>query len=144
MDKKNNPVSGYRIPFDLCYMGRIVKHTKEDHLRLFVRTKGRFTTVPVHEGIIIEGTVEKLKGKMIHYSYRDIAHHLQKINVYTSQAAEKNVQDKKRFSKCWVAFKFPVSFIVFYFSDWDSSMVIPDSCGLSLPLCTVPLRLQKR
>ena len=115
LQKENNPVDGYRIPRSFFYMGRIMRHSKEDHLRLFNRKKGRFTLVPVHEEIVVEGTVGKLMGKIIHYSYRDISHHLEKINVYTSQAAMKNMQEQKRFSRCWVAFKFPVSFFIFYF-----------------------------
>jgi len=112
---ENNPLAGYRIPRSFFYMGRILKHSKEVHLRFFNREKGHFTNVPVHEEIIVEGIIGKLKGKIIHYSYRDISHHVQKINVYTSQAALKYVQEKKRFSKCWVLLKFPVSFFVFYF-----------------------------
>jgi glycosyltransferase involved in cell wall biosynthesis len=114
LDPGNNPAEGYFIPFAFFYMGRILKHTKADHLRLFDRTKGHFTTVPVHEGIVVEGKTGKLKEKIIHFSYRDISHHLQKINIYTSQAATKNAMEHKHFSKCWVAFKFPVSFFSFY------------------------------
>jgi glycosyltransferase involved in cell wall biosynthesis len=115
MNIENNPVAGYRIPRSFFYMGRILKHTKEDHLRLFNRKKGHFTLVPVHEEIIAEGTILKLKEKLIHYSYRDISHHLQKIDSYTSHAAMKYAQENKRFPKVWVALKFPVSFFVFYF-----------------------------
>ena len=112
---KNNAFAGYRIPFSFCYLGKILKHTRADQLRLFNRNKGRFTTVPVHEGIVTEGAIGRVKGKIIHYSYRDISHHLQKINTYTSQAAVKNNQDHKSYSKCWVAFKFPISFFIYYF-----------------------------
>ena len=112
---EKHAVAGYLIPFSFCYLGKILKHTKADHLRLFNRNKGKFTTVPVHEGIVTDGVTGKLKGKIVHYSYRDISHHLQKINTYTSQAAQKNKQDHKSYSKCWVAYKFPVSFFIYYF-----------------------------
>jgi glycosyltransferase involved in cell wall biosynthesis len=112
---ESKSVAGYRIPFSFFYLGRILKHTRADHLRLFDRRKGRFTTVPVHEGIVVDGDTGKTKGKIIHYSYRDIAHHLQKINIYTSQAAMKNIQENRSYSKFWVAFKLPVSFFTFYF-----------------------------
>ena len=106
--------SGYRIPFAFHYMGRILKNVRADHLRLFDRRKGNFTEVPVHEGVVVEGGTGKLNGKVIHYSYRDISHHLQKINLYTSQAANKNNDEKRKYPKCWVAIKFPVSFFTFY------------------------------
>jgi len=108
---------GYYIPFSLFYMGKILRHSgtgNEFHLRLFDRTMGRFTEVKVHEGVEITGPVGTLKGKIIHYSYRDLFHHLQKINTYTTQAAEEYTTHGRKFSKAWVALKFPVSFFVFY------------------------------
>ena len=110
--------SGYNIPFSLFFMGKVLRHGgvgNEFHLRLFNRTKGGFTTVPVHEGIEVQGPVGILKGRIIHYSFRDISHHLEKINIYTSQAAEGYQNREKSFSKGWIAFKFPVSFISCYF-----------------------------
>ena len=109
--------AGFNIPFSLYYLGRILKYSgtgHEFHLRLFDRSRGAFTLVKVHEGVELKGPVATLKGKIIHYSYRDLAHHLQKINTYTSQAAEGYTAKGRKFSKIWVAFKFPVSFFVFY------------------------------
>jgi glycosyltransferase involved in cell wall biosynthesis len=111
------PYSGYNIPFSLFYMGRILRYSgtrKEIHLRLFNRNKGQFTQVNVHEGVDIKGSIGILNGKVIHYSYRDLSHHLQKINTYTTQAAEGYFARGKTYSKAWVVFKFPISFIVFY------------------------------
>jgi glycosyltransferase involved in cell wall biosynthesis len=108
---------GYRIPRSLHFMGRILRHSgvgKELLLRLFDRTKGGFTTVAVHEEIEVKGSAGILKGQLIHYSYRDISHHLDKINTYTSLAAADYVKNGRTFSKCWVALKFPFSFITFY------------------------------
>ncbi|MCK9204810.1 MAG: glycosyltransferase family 2 protein [Bacteroidales bacterium] len=110
-------VSGFRIPFSLFFMGRILKHGgvgKEYHLRIFDRREGGFTGAPVHEGIEVKGNLSAMQGKIIHYSYRDIRHHLEKINTYTSQAAAGYHARKRSFSKCWVALKFPISFFSFY------------------------------
>jgi len=110
--------AGFRIPFSLCYMGRTLRFSgtgNEFHLRLFDRTRGKFTNVSVHEGVEINGPAGTLRGKILHYSYRDISHHLQKINTYTTQAAEGYIRDGRKFSKAWVVFKFPVSFLTFYF-----------------------------
>jgi len=112
------PVSGFRVPFSLCFMGKILNYSgvgKEYHLRIFDRRVGKFTQAPVHEGIEVNGRLGKMKGKIIHYSYRDIAHHIEKINIYTSQAAEGYRLKKRTFSKGWAAFKFPITFISFYF-----------------------------
>ncbi|MGA2824094.1 MAG: glycosyltransferase family 2 protein [Bacteroidales bacterium] len=108
------PHGGYNIPRSLFYMGRIFRHKETGILRLFDRTKGRFRFVKVHESVDMNGPVGTLKGKIIHYSYRDLSHHIQKTNTYTTQAAEGYVTRGRTFSKAWVAFKFPVSFFIFY------------------------------
>jgi len=112
------PHGGYQIPFSLFYMGKILRYSgtgNEFHLRLFNRTRARFRFMAVHESVDLTGPVGMLKGKVIHYSYRDLFHHLQKINTYTTQAAEGYTVKGRKYSKVWVAFKFPVSFFVFYF-----------------------------
>jgi hypothetical protein len=99
-------------------MGRVLKHSgtgHETHLRLFDRKKGGFTGAMVHEGIRVDGPIRTLKGQIIHYSYRDLAHHLRKVNTYTSEAAEEYLQRGRRFSKCRVVWKFPVTFLTVYF-----------------------------
>jgi glycosyltransferase involved in cell wall biosynthesis len=115
--KKDIPVNGYEIPFSLFYMGRILRHSgvgHEVHLRLFNKLKGRFTDSPVHEGIEIEGLAGKLTNRIIHYSYRDISHHLEKIDIYTSQAAEGLASKGKSYREFYVGFKFPMTFFTYY------------------------------
>ena len=114
LQKETIPYGGYQIPFSLFYMGQILRHTGGRNLRFFDRTRGRFRFVKVHESVDVNGPVGTLKGKIIHYSYRDLYHHIQKTNTYTTQAAEEYIARGRRFSKAWVAFKFPVSFFVFY------------------------------
>ena len=111
------PRSGYNLPFSLFYMGRILRYSgtrNEIHLRLFDRNKAQFTQVNVHEGVEIKGRIGMLNGKVIHYSYRDLSHHLKKLNTYTTQAAEGYYAHGKTYSKAWVVIKFPISFFVFY------------------------------
>jgi glycosyltransferase involved in cell wall biosynthesis len=115
LQKEVIPHGGYYIPFTFCYMGRVLKHVGVGNLRLFDRTRGRFRIVAVHESVDVNGSIGKLKEKVIHYSYRDISHHLQKINTYTTQAAEGYTAQGRKFSKIWVFLKFPINFFIFYF-----------------------------
>ena len=111
------PFDAYIIPFSLVYMGQILRHSgvgHETHLRLFNRNKGRFTTSPVHEGIVTTGSTGRLRSRILHYSYRDIRHHIEKINTYTSQAAEGLVNKGKHYSGLEIALKFPLSFFTHY------------------------------
>lgn len=111
------PFDGYWLPVALRYLGREMKRGKigrEKKLKLFCASKGEIPEVSVHEEIVVKGKAGVLKGKMIHDSYRDLTHHLEKINYYTTHAAEGYVRRGKRFPTIWVAFKFPVSFITYY------------------------------
>ena len=110
-------VAGFQVQSSLSYMGRILRYSgvgKEFHLRLFNRTRGGFSNLPVHESIEVDGETQSLKGRVIHYSYRSISHHIEKINTYTSLAANGNHNRGKTFPKIWVAIKFPASFFSFY------------------------------
>jgi len=111
------PEAGFEICISLIYLGRKLKHGgagSDYHLRLFDRRQGGFTKVKVHEGVEVKGRKSRLKGEMLHYSYRDLSHHLDKLNFYTTRAALGYHQRGKRYSKCWVALKFPISFLQFY------------------------------
>ncbi|MDP4280710.1 MAG: glycosyltransferase family 2 protein [Bacteroidota bacterium] len=109
--------NGYKIPFDLIYLGHLMKFsgTCVAKLRLFCRTKGRFMEVTVHEDIILEGKIGRMKYHILHYSYRDLSHHIQKLNTYTSDAARGYIQKNRRFSHFQAVLKFPVNFFIFYF-----------------------------
>lgn len=109
--------AGFEICFSLVYLGRKLKHGgagSDYHLRLFNRKAGRFTSAKVHEGVEVQGKIRRLNGEILHYSYRDLTHHLEKINDYTTRAAQSYVQQGKRFPKIWVILKFPISFLQFY------------------------------
>jgi len=91
---------GYYIPRLVHYLGRWIKHCGwyPDHtLRLFNKHKGCFSGTLVHESFTLTGTTGKLKNPILHYPYRDIAHHLTKMNSYTDLSAkEMNRKGKKK------------------------------------------------
>lgn len=109
--------AGYRIPRSLVYLGRVLRHGGaggERLLRLFDRKKGRFTPAAVHEEIVCDAPAGDLKGELMHYSYRDLSHHLEKLNHYSSLAAGGYRTSGRRFSSLLTALRFPVSFFIFY------------------------------
>jgi glycosyltransferase involved in cell wall biosynthesis len=82
---------GYLVPRLVRYLGRWIRHGGwyPDHvLRLFRRDRGRFDGARVHERVLLDGTARKLTAPLYHYSYRNIAHHMEKMNQFTSLAAE--------------------------------------------------------
>ena len=53
-----------------------------------IATRARFSDDPVHEKILANGPVESLDESILHRSYRDLAHYLEKLDRYTTLAAE--------------------------------------------------------
>lgn len=83
--------SGYHIPRQVRYLGRWIRHgvwAPRLVMRLFRRDRARVTPEPVHESVIITGPTGRLSGLLCHYSYRDLAHHLAKLNDMTTLAAQ--------------------------------------------------------
>jgi glycosyltransferase involved in cell wall biosynthesis len=110
-------VNGCYILRDLVYLGKKLRFgsaSGERILRLFNRRFAKFDGAPVHEKVLLKGPSHTFKGKLLHYSYRDAGHHLEKIAEYTLKAAEENVQKGKRYPAIWVPLKFKTTFFTIY------------------------------
>jgi len=64
--------------------------------RLFKKGAFKYEEVHVHPRAFKEGTTGNLKGDIIHYSYRDFGHFLQKLNGQTTLEAQKMVQSGRK------------------------------------------------
>lgn len=99
---RESPAStGYDIPFDVRFLGRTLRWGglgSESHLRLFRRSKSRFAGGALHEGIVIDGFSSRLQGKIVHEPYDGISDYLEKLDRYTSLAAEKRFAAGRRFT----------------------------------------------
>lgn len=97
----NPPFVAVDIPFAVRFLGRTMRWGglgHESHVRLFRRTKAKFTGGAIHESLAIDGPVTKFNNKIIHEPYRDIADYLSKLDRYTSLAAEKRFAEGRRFT----------------------------------------------
>jgi glycosyltransferase involved in cell wall biosynthesis len=110
--------AGFNIIISLVFMGKIFRYGKEAnlaHLRLYNRKFGGFNEDKLHEKIILQGEVKKLRNVVIHYSYRDITHYFEKFNRFTSYAAIDALRKKKKVSQLKILVKFPAAFFIAYF-----------------------------
>lgn len=58
-------------------------------VRLYRRSCAGFSASPVHDTVQVKtGTVGHLRGMVIHRSFRSLAHHVEKVNGYSSAQAE--------------------------------------------------------
>ena len=92
-------VSGYRIPRVTFHLGRWIRSTDwypDYQLRLYDRRRARWTGRHVHESVQTDGEARTLRAELQHYAYRDLAHHLQTMDRYTTLAARQMHEDGRR------------------------------------------------
>jgi glycosyltransferase involved in cell wall biosynthesis len=98
----SNAADGYEIPRRSRFCGQVVGHCGwwPDHVtRLWRRGKGRFADVPVHERVIVEGTVARLREPIEHDAIADLADARDKASRYAKAAAAQLAAEGKRSSR---------------------------------------------
>lgn len=83
--------AGYRMPRVTWHLGRWIRSTDwypDRQLRLYDRRRATWPARRVHESVTADGSVVDLKQELQHFAYRDISHHLQTMDRYTTLAAE--------------------------------------------------------
>ena len=87
----NDPsVDGYAIARRAYFLGRWIRHAgwyPSRVVRLFRRSRGRFSAHQVHERLDFSGTVRDARHDLLHFTDPNLAHYLTKSNRYTSLAA---------------------------------------------------------
>ena len=97
---KGPKADAYSVPRHVFYLGRWINHSgwyPDRKIRLFRSDKGRWGGIDPHDTVIVNGEVNCLKGDLIHYSFRDIAHHINTMNSFTTIASKEYVKLGKRF-----------------------------------------------
>jgi (heptosyl)LPS beta-1,4-glucosyltransferase len=90
---------GYRVPRVSFYLGRWIRTTDwypDYQLRLYDRRAARWVGRHVHESVEVDGPISRLHRDLQHYPYRDLSHHLQTIDRYTTLAARQLHEDGQR------------------------------------------------
>ncbi len=96
---KGSSKAGYRLPRVAFHYGRWIRSTDwypDYQLRLYDRRRARWTGRLVHESVSAEGEVGRLRGELQHHPYRDLSHHLQTMDRYTTLAARQMFEDGRR------------------------------------------------
>jgi len=85
--------AGFRVPRVTFHLGRWIRTTDwypDYQLRLYDRRRASWASEPrrlVHESVTARGPVGLLRHELQHYAYRDIAHHHDTMQRYTTLAA---------------------------------------------------------
>jgi glycosyltransferase involved in cell wall biosynthesis len=81
---------GYRLNRATHHLGRWIRHGDfypDWKLRLFRRSRAHFVGRDPHGRVEVDGAVGTLDGDLEHYSYRDLADQIDRIQHFSSQAA---------------------------------------------------------
>jgi len=83
---------GYEIRRRNFFLGREIRYSGWQNdwvLRLFRQRCGRYAERQVHEQLMVEGKVGKLRGRLLHHSYRSLDDYWRKLRRYADwNAAE--------------------------------------------------------
>lgn len=110
--------AGFFINRRTQYLGRWILHCgwyPQHILRLFDKTKGRCNDAAIHKSIRVEGKTALLSGDIFHYSYRNLSHHLRKIDEYTDKMAIERYRNGRRFNLFKAIFAPSAEFLKKYF-----------------------------
>ncbi len=117
-EQKVLPAVAFNIPRSLIFMQHKLRFGGEYRnlqLRFFDRQAANFNNLTVHETVIVEkGKILNLKNEILHYSYRNIEDYFNKLNSYTSLAAQKLYNDKKKTNLTILILRFPFDFCYKY------------------------------
>ena len=89
----------YRIPIRMCFYGKQLRFSScpKRHIRLFKRERARYSQDIVHEKIILlpQTKVAQLAMPLLHYSFHDLTHAVDKMNKYSSYSANIRRQNEQ-------------------------------------------------
>jgi len=92
--------AGYRLPWSTRAFGGHLQFGRWTRapLRLFLRKKGRFTDVAVHEKVVLDGepTPGLLEGPLHHDVFRDLRHAQAKLSYYARLQSRERYDSGKR------------------------------------------------
>ena len=106
------PAAAFDIPFRVRFLGRTLRWGglgSERHLRLFSRARAKFEGGALHESLKVDGPSFSLSGPIEHEPYRDLSEYMEKLDRYTTLAAQKRFDAGRRFH-AWDHLRLPVEF----------------------------------
>ncbi|MDF1646132.1 MAG: glycosyltransferase family 2 protein [Legionellaceae bacterium] len=96
---KEDKVDACRVPIRLCFYGKPLRFSSSPtrHARFFKRAGAQFSDDIVHEKIVLpeNARIQQLKTPILHDSFLDISHAIQKMDKYSSYSAKIRIDEKR-------------------------------------------------
>ncbi|MBW2272842.1 MAG: glycosyltransferase family 2 protein [Deltaproteobacteria bacterium] len=90
---------GYEVNRATFHLGRWIRHGDfypDWKLRLYRRSRARWVGRDPHGRVVVEGAVGRLREELAHYSYRDLADQIARIQFFSDQSARAMHRDGRR------------------------------------------------
>ena len=105
---------GFRVPRITFHLGRWIRTTDwypDYQLRVYDRRHAGWKQRRVHESVTARGPVGQLTHNLQHYAYRDLAHHHETMQRYTTLAAQQMHEEGRKASVFALLFHPPAAFL---------------------------------
>jgi len=140
MKNEEPECDGFSMPRQTFYLGRWIRHSgwyPDRKIRLFRKDKARWEGEYVHEALVVDGEICKLKGHLQHFTYGSIRDHVRQSNTFSDLAAQKLYAQKKKCRWTQLAIFPPLRFLKAYiwrggFLDGFAGLVISVLQGYSV------------
>lgn len=111
--RKGPEADGYRLPRIEQMFWRLQSRRSRlnDFLRLFDKTRGHFSSMPVHAAPQVAGRVERLEAPIVHLGEVDIHTKVDKINHYSTGLVQDKLDRQQRFVRTRMLLYPPFSFL---------------------------------
>ncbi|KKQ55400.1 MAG: glycosyl transferase [Candidatus Woesebacteria bacterium GW2011_GWC1_38_13] len=112
-------INGYSIPRKNIIFGKFIRYTRwqpelDRHIWLWKKDLGKWMG-DVHEEVVVEGRVGKLKHAKIHHQYETVRDFFEMMNRYSEIDASERVKNGRKYSHFRFLFDPIYNFLVRYF-----------------------------
>jgi glycosyltransferase involved in cell wall biosynthesis len=107
----------YQLNRATFHLGRWIRHGDfypDWKLRLFRQSRATWVGRDPHARVEVEGPVFRIEGELLHYSYRDLADQIERIQFFSDQAASGLVRDGVKFRIIDLVLRPPARFLRCY------------------------------
>lgn len=100
LEQGDAAADAYEVNRRVFYLGRWIKYSgwyPDRRIRLFRRERARWEGTNPHDWLVCRaGKTARLEADLLHYSYRDMAHHLQTMNFFTDISSRELYKKNRR------------------------------------------------
>lgn len=100
LESPSNDVAAYDMPRHTFYLGRWINHGgwyPDRKTRLVRRGHAQWVGDDPHDKLVARGRVDRLRGDLVHHTYRNFSHQLRIIDSFSNVVIDKYVDDYRKY-----------------------------------------------